>query len=159
MDENCHDFMKYPSIKSHIKHTVLNNVMYVLWKLKGHSNASNGLPSKHKTFVSHLYNVGPTSKTLGRRCTNGIQMFCVYWLVALSALFEYIFYKSTTTRNSAGLYAFWRQILTSKDNSRPERVMKPIKCRELLPQYDIGLLLGQYTHFQNRVAPGPTGDN
>ena len=23
---------------------------------------------KHKTFVSHLYNVGPTSKTLGRRC-------------------------------------------------------------------------------------------
>ena len=33
-------------------------------------------PSEHWTFVWHLYNVGPTSKTLGRRCTNGIQMFC-----------------------------------------------------------------------------------
>ena len=36
-------------------------------------------PSKHKTFVYHLYNVGPTSKPLGRHCTNGIQMFCVCW--------------------------------------------------------------------------------
>ena len=27
-------------------------------------------PSKHKTFVYDLYNVGPTSKTLGRHCTN-----------------------------------------------------------------------------------------
>ena len=36
-------------------------------------------PSKHKTFVYHLYNVGPTSKTLGRRCTNVIQLFCAYW--------------------------------------------------------------------------------
>ena len=30
-------------------------------------------PGKHKTFV------GPTSKTLGRRCTNVIQRFCVCW--------------------------------------------------------------------------------
>ena len=37
------------------------------------------IPSKQKTFVQHLYNVGTTSKTLGRRCTNAIQMFCVYW--------------------------------------------------------------------------------
>ena len=34
--------------------------------------------SKHKTFVYHLYNVGPTSKTLIQHCTNGIQMFCVW---------------------------------------------------------------------------------
>ena len=27
-----------------------------------------------------LYNVGPTSKTLGRRCINVIQMFCVCWV-------------------------------------------------------------------------------
>ena len=27
------------------------------------------------TFVSHLYKVGPTSKTLGRRCTHVIEMF------------------------------------------------------------------------------------
>ena len=41
--------------------------------------ASNPLPppspSKHKTFVSHLYNVGPTSETLGRRCTNVYKCF------------------------------------------------------------------------------------
>ena len=29
--------------------------------------------------TKHLYNVGSTSKTLGRRCTNVIQMFCVCW--------------------------------------------------------------------------------
>ena len=33
------------------------------------------LPSKHKTFVYHLYNVGPTSKTLGRHCTNVTNVF------------------------------------------------------------------------------------
>ena len=38
------------------------------------------LPSKHKTFV---YNVGPTHKTLGRRCTNVIQMLCVSWVGAM----------------------------------------------------------------------------
>ena len=38
------------------------------------------VPRKHKTFVYHLYNDGRTSKTLGRRCTNGIQMFCVRWV-------------------------------------------------------------------------------
>ena len=37
------------------------------------------LPSKHKIFVQHFYKVGSTSKTLGRRCTNVIQMFCVCW--------------------------------------------------------------------------------
>ena len=26
-----------------------------------------------------MYNVGPTSETLSRYCTNVIQMFCVYW--------------------------------------------------------------------------------
>ena len=36
-------------------------------------------PSKHKTFVSHLYNVGPTSAKLIHYCINGIQMFCVCW--------------------------------------------------------------------------------
>ena len=34
-------------------------------------------PSKHKTFVSHLYNVGPTSSTLVHHCTDVIKMFCV----------------------------------------------------------------------------------
>ena len=31
-----------------------------------------------------LYNVGPTSKTLGRRCINVIQMCCVHWAGGLS---------------------------------------------------------------------------
>ena len=37
------------------------------------------LPSKQKIFVWHLYNVRPTSKTLGRSCINVIQIFCVCW--------------------------------------------------------------------------------
>ena len=32
--------------------------------------------SHHKMFVYHLYNVGPTSKTLSRHCINVIQIFC-----------------------------------------------------------------------------------
>ena len=35
------------------------------------------VPSKHKKYVWHSCNVGPTSKTLGRRCIKVIQMFCV----------------------------------------------------------------------------------
>ena len=36
-------------------------------------------PSKHKTFLYHLCNVGPTLETLGRRSINAIKMFCVCW--------------------------------------------------------------------------------
>ena len=38
-------------------------------------------PSKHKTFVELLHNVGTTSKTLDRRCLDVIQMFCGYFLL------------------------------------------------------------------------------
>ena len=38
----------------------------------------------------HLYNVGPTSKTLGRRCINVIQMFCVYLVNPLTPLCYYV---------------------------------------------------------------------
>ena len=38
------------------------------------------IPNKHKTFVYHLYNIGPTSSTLVQRCINAIQMFCVCWV-------------------------------------------------------------------------------
>ena len=37
--------------------------------------------SKQYTFVYYLCNVGPASKTLGWRCMNVVQMFCVYWEV------------------------------------------------------------------------------
>ena len=50
---------------------------------------SSKLPLSHEgftviyiTFVQHVYNVGPTSKTLGQRCTKVLLMFCVtvYWV-------------------------------------------------------------------------------
>ena len=43
-------------------------------------NASDIPPNKHKTFVHHLYYVGPTSSTLIQHFTNVIQMFCVDFL-------------------------------------------------------------------------------
>ena len=42
-----------------------------------------------KTFVYHWYNVRPTLKTVGRRCTNGIQMFCVCWVMNDGLLLGY----------------------------------------------------------------------
>ena len=50
--------------------------------------------SKHKTFVWHLYNAGPTLKTWGRRCTNVIQMFCVCWATTLCLSRTYSIYSS-----------------------------------------------------------------
>ena len=41
-------------------------------------------PSEHKNICMTLYNVGPTSKTLGRSCINVIQMCCVCWAGGLS---------------------------------------------------------------------------
>ena len=38
------------------------------------------ISSKHKTFVQHLYNFGPTSSILAQHfCTNVIKMFSVCW--------------------------------------------------------------------------------
>ena len=42
------------------------------------------LPKNTKHLYIILYNVGPTSKTLGRRCTNVIQIFCVFRAVLFS---------------------------------------------------------------------------
>ena len=38
-------------------------------------------PLNTKHLYNILYNAGLTSKTLGRRCTNVIQMFCACWAV------------------------------------------------------------------------------
>ena len=46
------------------------------------------LPSKHKTFVYYLYNVGSTSSTFVRHCTNVIQMRCVCWVSALQCVYS-----------------------------------------------------------------------
>ena len=37
-----------------------------------------GHPIEHKTFVQHLYNVGPASWTLGQRCANVTHYTCVF---------------------------------------------------------------------------------
>ena len=37
------------------------------------------IPVNTKHLYKHLYNVGPMSKTLARRCINVIEMFCVCW--------------------------------------------------------------------------------
>ena len=46
-------------------------------------------PSKQICIILYLYNVGPTSKTLGRRCTNIIQLFCVCWDDPLNNYFTF----------------------------------------------------------------------
>ena len=37
------------------------------------------ISSRIETFVYQLYKVGPTSKALGRRCINVLQIVSVYW--------------------------------------------------------------------------------
>ena len=59
----------------------------VWWTIKSHLrlHAYDSLHNEEGSRITspantkHLYNVGPTSKTLGRRCINVIQMFCAYW--------------------------------------------------------------------------------
>ena len=53
----------------------------------------------HKTFVYHLCNAGPTSKTLGRRCTNVIQIFCTNILCLLGYL-QYIIMELNSTKEN-----------------------------------------------------------
>ena len=53
------------------------NINAVLGVMMSRVLGTGPLPSKHKTFVYYLYNVGPASKTLGRRCINVIQQICV----------------------------------------------------------------------------------
>ena len=43
-------------------------------------------PEKNICITLILYNVGPILKTLGRSCTNVIQMFRVCWRVQLTPL-------------------------------------------------------------------------
>ena len=63
-------------------------------------------PSQRKTFIWHLYNVGPTSKTLGRCCINVMQIFCVSWVA-----FYYILDRTRAVYNNrvvpVGLLPLW----------------------------------------------------
>ena len=48
------------------------------------------LPVSEKYLYNILYNVGTTSKTLGRRCTNVVQMFSVCWVTRLYSPEPYV---------------------------------------------------------------------
>ena len=52
-------------------HTVVKHV----WLADTSVIRNNVIPSKHTTFVQHWYDIGSTSKTLGRHCINVVQMF------------------------------------------------------------------------------------
>ena len=64
-------------------YTVIFNHVYFLFSIRSLLTLRFGRrvlnDEERPTFVKHLYNVGPTSKTLVQRCTNIIQMFCVHW--------------------------------------------------------------------------------
>ena len=77
------------------------------------------IPSKHKTFVEHLYNVGPTSKTLGRRCTNVIQMFYVYW-VGMSC---WVRWRFTCSDNTPSIH------VRTREDDRPRPPHSLLSCR------------------------------
>ena len=58
-----------------LKHTLRRR----LWKISV-DWCLQSIPSKHKTFLLHLYNVDQRRRGLGRRCTNVIKMFRVCWV-------------------------------------------------------------------------------
>ena len=58
----CSEWFRSPGSWTHVTDALYNHLPH------------QEKPSKHK-----MYNVGPTSKTLVRRCTNVIKMFCVCW--------------------------------------------------------------------------------
>ena len=48
----------------------------------GSSSSNNSIgDSPHPASTKHLYNVGPTSKTLGRRCTNVLRLLCTRFFI------------------------------------------------------------------------------
>ena len=46
--------------------------------------------------IKHLYNMCTMSKTLGRRCTNTIQMLCVFWDYLQKGPPSFLYSKHTT---------------------------------------------------------------
>ena len=79
---------KYPDDTE--RHAILSNPEFVGF-------VRRILPSKHKAFVKHLYNVGSTSLTLVQHCIIVIQMlFCVCW-VHESFVFPSLFLDACVT--------------------------------------------------------------
>ena len=61
-------------------------------------------PSQHKTFVKHLYNVGPTSSTLVQHCINVIQMFWTCWVSSASHVDHKVNAGNKTTSRTKFIY-------------------------------------------------------
>ena len=107
---------------------------------------------KHKTLVWHLlYNVGPTSKMLGRRYINVIQMFCVF------RVGKHLTGNSVTAGNELStpeqmwtlrLNLWWQIALLLQygfDEACPSRMLKP--CR-----FDVGPALQTLAQHQNDMG-------
>ena len=138
---------------------VHNRLLAPIGPFRDHSSTDGGkqlytvtwsIPSKHKTFVWHLYNVGPTSKTLGRRCINVIQMFCVSWEPSKHKTFAWHLYSvalSWRCTNVIQICRFWAK----RDCSY---------CAYWFPRFCetdliyISTLKKQYSFFQNIFLPG-----
>ena len=79
-----HEIMQ-PLLSSYLTTTlkipvsILNVALFVTILICGKFRQPLLDPCKHKTFVQHLYNDGPTSSTLVQHCINVIQMSCFYW--------------------------------------------------------------------------------
>ena len=65
------------------------------------------LPSKHNTFLRHLYNVGPTSSTLVQHCPNVIQMFSVYTYIQSAWTIGCLASRSGTMWDSGAVIGSW----------------------------------------------------
>ena len=96
------------------------------WRVQSRIKRSERLTRKHKTFVGlyHLCIVGPTSKTLGRRCTYVIHMFCFCWFVTAGIdndptffTIKYFFMSLST-----------RSLITTGDNTCPRFFYQLINC-------------------------------
>ena len=81
------------------------------------------------------------SKTLGRRCTNNIQMFCVYWTRDTNIIVNHVAnYKETASKSSRKYEKVWGEALADQEMgpgwSINSSIMSPeinLKCTQKQP--------------------------
>ena len=85
-----------------------------------------------------LYNVGSASKTLGQRCINVIQMFCVCWAGVLSLIVHF-----TNVRSMLGQRRRrWPNIKTALG----EGLVGVVSCNQVTSSTTLYCMLKAYTH-------------
>ena len=94
----------------------LRRTLFYRAKPKG-PNWVSSFPVNTKHLYNILYNVRPTSKTLGWRCTNVIQKFFVWWLLRNNIILGFMFEQSTVD-----LVIFVVQNKNKKQNKKQNRV-------------------------------------